>query len=89
MLQFGFGESQFLKFGDFGAFKERLRSVAIEEIGQAGEGLPRVNVGGFAPWFEILRGEWRLAYLALTGLLQLAAFSCRTIKSWSGFAVDF
>ena len=37
MLQeFGFGESQFLKFGDFGAFKERLRSVAIEEIGQAG-----------------------------------------------------
>ncbi len=30
--------------------KERLRSVEIEEIGQAGEGLPRVSVGGFAPF---------------------------------------
>ena len=26
---------------------------------------------------------------ALTGLLQLAAFSFRTIKYWSGFAGDF
>ena len=31
LQELGFGESQFLKFGDFGAFKERLRSVAIEE----------------------------------------------------------
>jgi hypothetical protein len=27
--------------------------------------------------------------LALTGLLQLAAFSLRTVKYWSGFAGDF
>jgi hypothetical protein len=27
--------------------------------------------------------------LSLTGLLQLAAFSFRTIKYWSGFAGDF
>jgi hypothetical protein len=27
--------------------------------------------------------------IALAGLLQLAAFSFRTIKSWSGFAGDF
>ena len=68
MLQeFGFGESQFLKFGDFGAFKERLGSVAIEEIGQAGGG-PAKGQGRrvCAFWFEIWRGEWRLAYLALT-----------------------
>ena len=65
MLQeLGFGESQFLEFGDFGAFKERLRSVAIEEIGQAGEGLPRVS-GRVCAGSEILRGEWRLAYLPL------------------------
>ena len=51
MLQeFGFGESQFFECGDFGAFKERLRSVGVEEIGQAGEGLPRVSGGGFAPF---------------------------------------
>jgi len=28
-------------------------------------------------------------HCALTGLLQLAAFCFRTIKSWSGFAGDF
>jgi hypothetical protein len=33
-ITLGFGESQFLKFGDYGAFKERLWD-AIEEIGQA------------------------------------------------------
>jgi hypothetical protein len=34
--------------GDFGTFKERLRSLTVEEIGQAGEGLPRVG-GWFGP----------------------------------------
>ena len=34
---------------DFGTFKERLRSLAVEEIGQAGEGLPRVGGGWFGP----------------------------------------
>jgi hypothetical protein len=45
----GYSKSQFLEFGDFGAFKERLRSVVIEEIGKARERLPRVS-GGFAPF---------------------------------------
>ena len=33
-------EASFLEFGDFGTFKERLRSGVIEEIGQARERLP-------------------------------------------------
>jgi hypothetical protein len=48
LQELGFGESQLLEFGDFGTFKERLWSVVIEEIGQAGEGLPRVS-GWFGP----------------------------------------
>src|SRR5271166_1263103 len=47
--EFGFGESRLFEGRDFGTFKERLRSLAVEEIGQAGEGLPRVGGGWFGP----------------------------------------
>src|SRR6516164_8436805 len=39
-------------------------------------------------WCEDARGA-RVRIFILTGLLQLAAFSFRTIKYWSGFAGDF
>jgi hypothetical protein len=49
LQELGFGQSQFLEFGDLGSFKEGLRSISVKEIGQAGERLPRVS-GGFEPW---------------------------------------
>src|SRR5271165_6354898 len=49
LLELGFGESRLFERRDFGTFKERLRSLAVEEIGQAGEGLPRVGGGWFGP----------------------------------------
>ena len=45
LQELGFCESQFLKFGDFGAFKERLRSGAIEEFGQTGGGPGSASAG--------------------------------------------
>ena len=61
----GFGESQLLEFGDFGAFKERLRSVVIEEIGQAGERLPRVSGGECSPFGWSCFGAARVGLHAL------------------------
>ena len=80
---------------ELASLQESAREIALERFRiiqpylEQDRSLSVIARNAGIPYRTIHRWLTRYRRFGLVGLLQLAAFSFRTIKYWSGFAGDF